>query len=1060
MPLRLMDRISAALAGVALLKDVSGRDLCVAEAQAELRRDVPVRRQPLTPADLHSILRAFEAESGGLAVLLRTVASLSGSTEAVATAQHVLADWELTQVIRAVPADTLVAVAAAVTGTTVPAADHAAILDLVGWQNVDGYDVPAVLAFACVLSAGPGPDRARIERWVSETAYALAVTDSALDRLRRAASVYWESARSGRPGTLAGPVQEEVGSTVPTTIIIGEATTNNPPAVIRSIPQRNQHFVGREDTLAALESSLGTQHRASLLPEASLHGAGGVGKSQLAAEFCYRHIDRYQLTWWIPAEDLGTVRSSLAALADRMGLPPSPNMEQRIRTVLDTLSTTPLSWLLVYDNADDPAELAPLMPAANMVGEHGHVLVTTRNGAWAAAAGATIEVDVFSRTESLALLGNRLTHATESEADLLAEKLGDLPLALDQAASWLLTMPASVEEYLEDFDRNASRLLAEGQPRGYSGTVHTIVALALPKLRERAPAAAQLLELLTYLAPEPVPMRLLWEGRAADVPEPLRTALQERNDISRAIRDLGSVGLVKVDNGNRRLQIHRLVHRVIREGLDADADAQGRRNAQQLLAAANPGYPDDRSTWPRHAEITPHLRSARLIDGDISARRTVQDQVRYLYNLGDFEGCRALAEETLTAWDVPDPDGAPNADPLTLLALRRYSDALRALGDPAAAATAALALERMRASLGEDHQYTLGAANGVGADLRQAGDVAAATELDTRNLAAHRRILGDADPSTLRVMNSVAMDLRLSGDFAGAYAINLEVERHARTLEDGEIAIVLAQEAQARDLYLLGRYADAADLLLSSLPVQRGLLGPDHLTVVRATCVHTACLRKIGRLAEAAEMGVANYRTATRRFGTDHVMAAETGMTAANALRALGDAREAHAYGIRAHAQFRRIYGERHPVTLCAAVNLAAILRAREFDRDAALLNEATLTGMRAVLPGTHPYLLSARTGQAMNIVRAHRLAEAQRLSAEIMADSRRIRGPEHVYTHYCEVNAAVDLIQTGDEETGLPLLEAATAALTARFGAEHPEVESARNQRRIECDIETIGLA
>ncbi|HYN94879.1 MAG TPA: FxSxx-COOH system tetratricopeptide repeat protein [Pilimelia sp.] len=1061
MPNAQVTAICAALMSLPAMSDESNRSLYLDEVQGELAKSLVVPRHTEVKHDLHRIVRACDQEPGGIAALLRVVGNFHPGAAAVTVARQLYATWSLARLVADAPPDVVATAATAVMGGEATAGTPLELLNSIGWQPAVSWGVPAIVAFADLLRAGLGPTADPVEHWLKETAWALGITSAQLDRLHRATDAHWAVEQSPHQAAVAATAGEEIESDVRRTIIIDEMAKSSGRQLIRgSVPPRNLYFTGREETLAALEQTLVSQNRASVLPEASLQGFGGVGKTQVAIEFAYRYADRYELIWWISAEEPTAVRTSLAALGERLGLPPSTGMEQTVRTVLDALSTTSLSWLLVYDNADDPVQLAPLMPSANLVGERGHVLVTSRNTAWSAN-GLTLEVDVFSRAESKELLRKRRPSMSEGDADRLAEKLGDLPLALEQAASWLLTMVSSVGEYLADLERHARQLLAEGQPRQYRGTVLTVVSLAIAKLREQAPVSAQLLDLLAYLAPDPIPTRLLWEGRRAGVSEPLRTTLQERNDIARAVRHLGSFGLAKVDNASRRVQVHRLVQAVLREGLAEQPDNEGLCNARRLLAAANPGFPDDRSTWPRHADIAPHIRVANLIGGDLDERRTVMDQLRYVYNLGDFEGCRDLAEEILAAWDRPDEHGEESADPLTLLALRRYADALRGLGDRRAAELGRQAYERMRRHLGEEHEYTLGAANSVGADLRRAGEFAAAAELDERTLEAHRRILGEGDPATLRIMNSVAMDRRLAGDFQGAYELNVESERQARTaLEDGTYATVLAQEAQARDLYLLGRYADALDLLDSSLPVQQDLLGMDHLTVLRATCVHTACLRKTGRLTEAAEEGLANYRAVTRRFGVDHLLAAEAAMTCANAMRAAGDTTQAYALAIRGQATFKAAFGERHPITLCAAVNLGVILRARNFDREATELGETTLRAMREVLPDSHPYLLSARSAQAINLVRSHRLAQAQAASAAILADSRRIRGPEHPYTLYCATNAAIDLIDTGDEAAGRALLDEATAALERHFGPEHPEVTSARGQRRIECDIETIGLA
>lgn len=1048
-----------ALLPVATLKNVEERRQCIDEVHGELGRSiVDERRRSALRADLMSIIRALESEPNGLRTFLRAVVTVGGDEAAIRPARQLLAQFELAAALSGVSMDAAAVAASQLFGAQVDAAAPAVLLRQVGWQRAADWGAPAMVAYAALLSQHPEVDGVEVDQWLTSTAYDIGLTGADLDHARLRARQLWAAAGPGWTATRL-PANEE-GPEVPTTIIkiTDPGTVQRPALVWGGVPARNENFVGRDDSLARLDSVLTQRGRASVLPKASVRGAGGVGKTQLAVEYTYQKQHRYQIIWWINAENIATVRASLSALADRLTIPASPNMELRIRALLDHLATTLQNWLLVYDNATDPNELASLMPGANVVGDLGHVIVTTRNTGWASE-GATLELDVFSRAESLQLLQLRLPSTTDQEADDLAEKLDDLPLALEQAASWLLTMPSSVDEYLQELEQSATTLLAEGRPREYNGTVLTVVSLALPQLAERSPAAMQLLELLVHLAPEPMPTRLLWEGRrAADLPEPLHSVLQERNDISRTVRHLGALGLARIDNANKRIQIHRLVHLVVREGLTG-SEPESLLNAQRLLSAANPGFPDDQVTWPRHADIAPHLRAARMIDGDVDARRTVLDQIRYLYNTGDYGSCRALVEEALRVWDVPGPDGQPSADALTLLALRRYGDALRQLDDPQAADVARRAYERMREALGDEHEYTLGAANSVGADLRRSGEVTAARELDARNLEMHRRILGDADPSTLRVMNSLAIDLRLTGDFASSYALNVEVERHARTLEDGAIPIVLAQEAQARDLYLLGRYADAAELLETSLPAQRALLGADHLTVLRASCVYVASVRKLGRLDTAVAEGRANHLLATRRFGPDHIMTADCGMTAANALRARGDAREAHTMAMRSLKLFREIYGEDHPVVWCASVNVAAILRARDLDREAEELNERTLVGMQRTLPAEHPYILSGRTGVVMNLVRAHRVAEAQPLSAAIFADSQRIRGPEHAYTYYCMVNAAVDLIQTGQVDTGVPLLTEAIRLLSERFGTDHPDVEAARNRRRIECDIETISL-
>ncbi|RSM35799.1 tetratricopeptide repeat protein, partial [Actinoplanes sp. ATCC 53533] len=180
----------------------------------------------------------------------------------------------------------------------------------------------------------------------------------------------------------------------------------------------------------------------SVVPQA-LHGLGGVGKTQLATEYAYRHADDYWLVWWMTAESAAQVRGSLAQLAQRLGMPVGQDMKQTTALVLEALSASPFRWLLVYDNAEGPEVLTDLVPSTGV----GHVIVTSRNNAVWSARGNAIEVDVFERSESIQLLRRHGRSIGHGDADKLADKLGDLPLALEQAAIWHATTGMPVSEY-------------------------------------------------------------------------------------------------------------------------------------------------------------------------------------------------------------------------------------------------------------------------------------------------------------------------------------------------------------------------------------------------------------------------------------------------------------------------------------------------------------------------------------------------------------------------------------------------------------------------------------
>ncbi|WP_027345981.1 FxSxx-COOH system tetratricopeptide repeat protein [Hamadaea tsunoensis] len=1062
----LLQQVCDSLLTISAFRQEKTRTLYLNLLESELGVGLAPERHQEPQLDLLSIILAYEQSSRDLTGLTRVARNLFPRMNSLAKTERLLVRWEcevdLLEILPDLDQDDVLAAAGAVADGRFRS-DHplVKITESIGWEHSERWGVAAMLAFAdCLSHAMDGPqwdeDRTRLQAWVARVALRLGVNEAQLADARSYTARHYQELRP-----LINDVSildsDDPEPDVRKTIIIESASPQivAESAIRGGIPARNPNFTGRHEILDRLEVALLAERRASVLPEATLHGFGGVGKTQIAIEYVYRHVDDYQLIWWVPAEDQSTVRSSLSALAGRLGTPIGQTMDQTVRGVLDALAyTTELKWLLVYDNAAEPTSLDDLIPTSG-----GHVIVTSRDPGWAVTTSATLQVDVFTRAESKELLQRRRPEISDRDADRLAEQLGDLPLALEQAASWLITTMTSVDDYLKEFDRKATDLLDDGRPRQYPTTVLTLVGMALSRLREKSEGAAKLLELLAYLGPEPISTTLLWSGRSGDISEPLRSLLQERNDIARAVRELGRFGLAKVEIASKKLQVHRLIQRVLREELTEERREEAQRNARQLLAAANPGPPDDRSTWERHAEIYPHIGPAGLIDGEIDSRRTLLDQVRYLYNIGDLEGSRALAEEILLRWNRPvEEGGLGRNDGLTLLALRRHADTLRVMNEFAQAREETeRAFEAMRDALGEDHEYTIGAANSLGADRRIAGRFEEAQALDEQYLQICQDNLGEGDPATIRALNSVALDHYVLGDYQSAYESDVESARQARiALGEGDALTYFALSMQARDLNGLGRYAEALQLQQRVLPAHIELLGPYHGAVLLAQNHEAAALRKVGRLDEALARSRENYRSSSTRFGEKHQFTLISTVTYANALRTIGDFANAFSLSTTALNGFTDLYGAEYPLTLAAAVDTAIVHRAQGNDMDARELDERTLEIMRRVLPSNHPYLLSLLSNYAIDLVRAHQLADARTLTQQVLEAATVRRGALHPYTLHAATNHALLLIDLGEKKEGTALLADNIAALERVLSKNHPEVEGARRHRRAECDIDS----
>ncbi|MBN1173200.1 MAG: hypothetical protein JXA67_13585 [Micromonosporaceae bacterium] len=225
----------------------------------------------------------------------------------------------------------------------------------------------------------------------------------------------------------------------------------------------------------------------------------------------------------------------------------------------------------MYDNADRPADISPFVPTVG-----GHVILTSRNPDWSTnTPWDSIRVDVFDRAESLALLAKRTEILDEVIANQLAERLGDLPLALEQAINFQRATAMPPEEYLVALAEQVQDLLTEGQPANYPTTVTALLSMAFSRLRQESAAASELLELFAHLGPEPISNTLLRNGRAAALSSALAEGLRKPVQMGRMIRDLGRFGIAQVDPQGKNIQVHRLVRAILRGTLTEPAGDAG-----------------------------------------------------------------------------------------------------------------------------------------------------------------------------------------------------------------------------------------------------------------------------------------------------------------------------------------------------------------------------------------------------------------------------------------------------------------------------------------------------
>ena len=291
--------------------------------------------------------------------------------------------------------------------------------------------------------------------------------------------------------------------------------------------QQNEYFTGREEILAQLHESLQAEQGAALTQV--IKGLGGIGKTQIAVEYVYRHHTKYDIVWWVNAETEVTIQSAFASLTEKLGLPEASAQDQQVKVdaARDYLNQNP-HWLLVFDNVESGDTIYPYRPQH----QQGHVIITTRNQSLQSV-GKSIPIDTWTDEEAQQFVKTRLDNASENDITELSELLGNLPLAMEQAVAYIVASGLTISDYIELFNKNQQKYLSKSSiaKEEYNETVATTWTLAIQKIQESMPGAIALLNMCAFMAPDDIPLDLIAKQVDA-LPEPLQQLLSNKGEMA------------------------------------------------------------------------------------------------------------------------------------------------------------------------------------------------------------------------------------------------------------------------------------------------------------------------------------------------------------------------------------------------------------------------------------------------------------------------------------------------------------------------------------------------
>jgi tetratricopeptide (TPR) repeat protein len=668
----------------------------------------------------------------------------------------------------------------------------------------------------------------------------------------------------------------------------------------------------------------------------------------------------------------------------------------------------------------------------------------------------TVQVDVFARAESKEFLAKRAPRGiTESDVDRLADKLGDLPLALEQAGAMLAETGMLVGEYLRLLDKHVTQIMAEGKSPEYPMSMTAAWRLSVTALQQQLPQAQELLRLCAFFGPDPIPRDVLGPTADADgttVSEVTRDPIV----LARAIRELARFALVKIDG--RAISVHRLIQALLRDELGPDDQATFRHQVHLILAAGGPADPDNNQQWPRYEELLPHVASETTGLADCShpaVREFALSVLRYLYLRGDLLSCELFTERFIKQWT----DASGPVDRYVLGAQHQRCSVLRQLGQYSQARELVeVTLANATKAMGERDPLTLVLRNSRGADLRALGHFARARTLDEETWLLHKEVVGQNDPQTLRMMNNLALDHGLNSDYPQARDLHMEVYRLQREPLSGasDADILSSWNGLARALRLIGFYDEARDVGEDALDYGLEKLGPEHYWTLRTMKDLSVALRRQARDFDAAlEMAVEVYDQCIRLLGDNNPDTLAAAMGVCNIRRTIGQAEEGLILARKTVESYPDVYGPEHPYNHGCASNHALLLRITGDPEGARRLNKTCLAGLDSTLTRNHHYSLTVATNLASDLAVLGETSEARALGEDTLERLRELMGEDHPLTLGCAANLSLDRRADGAAHEAELLLADTINRYARTLSVGHPDAEATKEGRRLDFDFD-----
>ena len=853
---------------------------------------------------------------------------------------------------------------------------------------------------------------------------------------------------------------EDLHSVAKLKLQIDEYTSSAQP--IWLVPTgRNPDFVGREGFLKTLNDRLST--KTNSVPIAVLCGLGGVGKSQIALEYLWQCKEQSPDlgAFWVHAANPARFLESYKRIAAEYNIPgrddPNSDVLQIVRNWLEVHPHGP--WLMVVDNVDDhsmffgnPNSVGNTLRDYIPQSSRGSLVFTTRN--------RDVGLDLLPRRdpimiasmeieEARAMLGERIrSKSTTGEQLQLIERLTSLPLAISQAAAFMVKRHKSISDYIKLYDESEGmRIKLLGQRFNHHGRearqLESVVVtwwISFNLIKSENPRSAQMLSLMCHLDRQKIPYSLL--------------ILEDEDnfDFEEAIGVLESFSLITLSPQDSSCSTHSLVCIAVLAWLSEFENKRDETAVQALKAVSNLFPKGFFETWDTCSMLLPHAEAVlryRLNTADQSTLFARADLLlnvsAYLRKIGVFEKSEIRAKESMDIFT----QAFGSEDPKTLSSTANYAMIVGKRGRWEEAHELERKVLSVRVkTLGYRHRDTLESLNALGSSLQWQGRHKEAAQLHRRELDEKQKILNDnpSDPmlvlDVLIATNNIARGLASSGNLAEAeqmYRESLARSITAIGLLHPETFITRGQlAAVVRDR---GNFEEAEQLYTTLLEDRVLILGESHPDTLITLSNLAILAGKQGNYQQAEE----TYR---RVLEVEATVLGQNHPSTLNSIHNIACSLFQQAKVAEAEAMFKQCLRAQssalwlhHPDLLLTRRNTAAVLRKQAKFTEANQLDTETLILADELGEDADAERLQTLANLANGLDEEGDLARAESIRRKELEIRRRIYGDEHPDTYSCLDKIADVVNRQGKWKEAVGLWRQVINHASETLGFDHEDV-------------------